>query len=228
MARKPTTHFTDILLKISKSAREAGDRKRRSFEWYRSHAREIRAEARSVKKEDIDTNAIMKEKPELLKARRTSKSMIGSMFMFYYDPKWKKKLPYYDTFPLVMPFSFEKDRFTAINFHYLPPISRAILMGHLYSLLEDERDGEKRIALSYGILKSASKYKLFKPCIKTYLISHVKSKLRKIDPKEWDLSLSLPLAQFEKASETKVWADSIKMVNEATKTTQKTKDKKSK
>jgi len=103
-------------------------------------------------------------------------------------------------------------------------------MGHLYSLLEDEPDGEKRIALSYSILKSASKYKLFKPCIKTYLYTHVRSRYLFIDPKEWDAALLLPTAQFEKASEIRVWEDSIKMVNDDTtkkqRSAEETKDKK--
>ena len=28
---------------------------------------------------------------------------IGRLNMFFYDPKYKKTLPYYDTFPLVLP-----------------------------------------------------------------------------------------------------------------------------
>ena len=214
----PKTTFTDILKAVSKSRRELGDRKKRTFEWFRKNAQEVRKLARSVKKEDVDPKAIMTQRPELLSKRKNlSKNMIGKLMMFYYDPKYKAELPYYDLFPLVFPISVEKDRLTAINMHYLPPNARAVLMGHLYSLLEDEPDGEKRIGLSYEILKSASKYKLFKPCIKTYLYSHVRSRYLFVPPEEWDAALMMPTAQFQKASETKVWSDSIKLVNETTK-----------
>jgi|SRR5687768_7133303 len=210
--------FLEILKKISRDKRALNDHKKRSFEWFRGHATEIRREARKLGKDDVTTRDVMVSRPELLSKRRViQNNMIGSMYFFYYDPKLKSSLPYYDTFPLVMPMSVTRGRMTGIAFHYLPPNARAILMGHLYSLLEDEPDGEKRIGLSYGILKAASKYRLFQPCIKSYLIKHVRSKFRKVDPKEWDLSLQLPLASFSKASEIQVWNDSLKMVNENTK-----------
>ena len=35
--------------------------------------------------------------------KRDSRPFYGRLNMFIYDPKFKKKLPYYDTFPLVLP-----------------------------------------------------------------------------------------------------------------------------
>ena len=35
--------------------------------------------------------------------KRSNIPFYGRLNMFFYDPKWKKKLPYYDTFPLVLP-----------------------------------------------------------------------------------------------------------------------------
>ena len=35
--------------------------------------------------------------------KQASRPFIGRLNMFFYDPKLKKKLPYYDTFPLVLP-----------------------------------------------------------------------------------------------------------------------------
>lgn len=215
MAGKTT--FTDILKAVSKSRRLLNDHRARTFQWFRNNAKLVRQEASKVKKEDVDPKAIMTQRPELLsKRKRVAGNMIGKLMQFYYDPKLKDKLPYYDTFPLVFPISVEKDRFLGINLHYLPPNARAILMGHLYSLLEEEPDGEKRIALSYTVLRDASKYRLFKPCIKTYLYSHVRSRYLFIPPEEWDAALFMPTAQFEKASEAKVWQDSLDAVNAET------------
>ena len=44
----------------------------------------------------------------------------GRMSMFFYDPKFKQRLPYYDTFPLVLPLEPMKGGFIGLNFHYLP------------------------------------------------------------------------------------------------------------
>ena len=45
----------------------------------------------------------------------------GRLNLFFYDPKFKKTLPYYDTFPLVLPLDPIKGGFIGMNFHYLPP-----------------------------------------------------------------------------------------------------------
>ena len=36
----------------------------------------------------------------------------GRLNLFFYDPKFKKKLPYYDTFPLVLPLETYSDGLT--------------------------------------------------------------------------------------------------------------------
>ena len=35
----------------------------------------------------------------------------GNLYMFFYDPKHKKTLPYYDKFPMVFPFATTEDGF---------------------------------------------------------------------------------------------------------------------
>ena len=46
----------------------------------------------------ISREALMKEEP----INSTGRRIIGSMQMFFYDPKYKETLPYYDRFPLVI------------------------------------------------------------------------------------------------------------------------------
>lgn len=134
------------------------------------------------------------------------------MYCFYYDPKWKKELPYYDRFPMIFPIHMESDRFLGINLHYLPYNLRAKLMDALYSLETSATKGQKKLQISYSILKAASKYEAFKPCIKEYLKSHVRSRFVKIDHTEWDIAIMLPLERFEKATKQKVWAESKKII----------------
>ena len=49
-----------------------------------------------------------------------SRPSAGRLNMYFYDPKTKKKLPYYDTFPLVLPVDTFRGGFVGLNFHYLP------------------------------------------------------------------------------------------------------------
>ena len=49
--------------------------------------------------------------------KRKSVPFYGRLNMFTYNPKHKKTLPYYDTFPLVLPIEKYPDGFLGINFH---------------------------------------------------------------------------------------------------------------
>ena len=141
-------------------------------------------------------------------------SDIGAMFMFFYDPKHKAKLPYYDTFPLIFPIELKNDGFLGINLHYLPPMLRAKLMDALYQTITDTKYNDKtRLQISYDTLSSASKYRYFKPCLKRYLWGHVKSNYLNIPPSMWDAALMLPIAQFQKARPETVWNFSKEIIN---------------
>lgn len=121
----------------------------------------------------------------------------GYMYMFVYDAKHKDTLPYYDRFPLVFPFSVQSDGFTGINMHYLPHILRARLMDALYNLTTNNKFDEKtRLRMSYDILNASSRYKMFAPCVKRYLYSHLKTRFLLVPSNEWDVALFLPLERF--------------------------------
>ena len=144
------------------------------------------------------------------KADQTNRILPGRLYMFMYDPKLKKELPYYDTFPLIMVVDVDRDSFLGLNFHYLPPQLRANLFDELYNrvVAQDAMNIQTKIRVSYQILKSASALKLFRPCLKRYLLGRVRSRYLYIPPEKWDIALMLPTARFKKASINKVYADS--------------------
>lgn len=143
------------------------------------------------------------------KDRLRSRLLVGGMYMFFYDPKYKKELPYYDRFPLVVVLDITKDGFLGLNLHYLPPVLRAKLMDALYTIANNKKfDETTRMKVSYDMLKSASKFRGFKPCIKRYLNEHLQSKFAYVNATEWDIALFLPTEQFKKAGKSEVWADS--------------------
>ena len=145
---------------------------------------------------------------------RMTYSSIGKMFLFFYDPKGKQTLPYYDTFPLVFPIGLEAGSMLGINMHYLPPVLRAKLMDALYTITNNNKfDDTTKIKLSYQILKSAAKYRYFKPCIKRYLFPHVRSRFYNVKPTEWDTVLMLPLSRFKKATATKVYQEALEKIH---------------
>ena len=53
---------------------------------------------------------------------------VGRLNLFGYNPKFRKTLPYYDIFPLVLPLEPIPGGFMGMNFHYLPPLLRFRLL----------------------------------------------------------------------------------------------------
>jgi hypothetical protein len=142
-------------------------------------------------------------------ARNTAAAYIGRMFFFFYNPKLKETLPYYDKFPLVMPIEMYNDGFLGVNFHYLPLNLRIHLLDSLYTLTNNKKfDDSTRIQASYTILNGLSRYKEFKPCVKRYLATGIMSNLVDIEAASWETAIFLPVEQFAKASSAQVWSDS--------------------
>lgn len=190
--------FDDILLKGIRSG-EAPGRTAASREWYRNMAAKSRV---SQSKLTGDSE------------RKRNDAATGNMYFFGYDAKHKDKLPYYDRFPLIFPIGSAPGGFLGINVHYLPPRLRAQLMDALYDTASNEKlDSSTRLRISYRILNSASKFRLFKPCIKHYLARQVQTDFVYVAPSEWDIALFLPTASFVGASKNKVYADSRKIIN---------------
>jgi hypothetical protein len=131
------------------------------------------------------------------------------MYAFFYDPKHKQTLPFYDRFPLIFPVERAPGGFFGINMHYLHPRMRATLMDALYTVTSNKKyDETTRLRISMALLQNASKYRFFKPTLKHYLTRHVRSRFLIVESSEWDIALFLPTERFEKASKSKVWKDS--------------------
>jgi len=138
-----------------------------------------------------------------------SKSVLGKMYFYSYDPKWKNELPWYDTFPLVFPIEKYPDGFLGLNFHYLAPKHRAILMDQLKMFANNKSyDETTKLKLTYNMLKGFTKIKRAKPTVHRYLSSKVKSKYVLVNADEWEVALFLPVERFKKASKKQVWAHS--------------------
>ena len=142
--------------------------------------------------------------------KQASSPFFGNLNMFFYDPKFKKTLPYYDRFPLVLPIERYSDGFLGINLHYLPIPLRIRLLDELMDYSTDTNfDSKTKINANYSKLK---KVKLLKPTLKRYLAGKVKSRFRRIDGDEFTVATLLPVQRFSKSSAAKVWNDSRSMI----------------
>jgi len=139
--------------------------------------------------------------------------LTGRMFHFFYDPKLKKTLPYYDRFPLTIPIKFYDDGFLGINLHYLSPKMRIAFLNKLSEYINNTKyDQSTKFRISYAFLTKASELSEFQPCLKRYLGDHVQSQFLEIEPNEWDIACLLPSEYFAKKSQTMVWHHSKEWV----------------
>ena len=90
---------------FDKIRQDVGDREL-SLTWYKRKVSELASR--------ISAGRLMRE-GKILKTPG-----FNQLNFFRYNPKTKAILPYYDTFPLVMPIDTAKGGFLGINFHYLP------------------------------------------------------------------------------------------------------------
>ena len=170
-----------------------------SRKWFMKKAQAMRG---------INRTELMKEEP----ISSTGRRIIGSMQMFFYDPKYKDVLPYYDRFPLVIVVKPAKGGFLGLNLHYLPPILRAKFLDALMDNVTSKKSENAKFKLTTRLLAGTSELEFYKPCIKHYLNEHVRSKFAEVKAPEWEIATFLPTAMFEKANKQKVYNDSRRML----------------
>jgi hypothetical protein len=124
----------------------------------------------------------------------------NKLHFFRYDPKLKATLPYYDTFPLVMPIQSAAGGFLGINFHYLPIPLRMRLLETL-----DKRGFR-------GDYRKLKNIREVKPTIKHYLRRQFVSGFLELEEDDYAPAIFMPVAQFRKASASQVWRDSRRKI----------------
>ena len=181
--------------KYIQSVLDASGGRPRSTEWYKDKIKEL-------------------GKPGAMDLIRDGKRdrlpFYGKLNMFFYDPKWKKKLAYYDTFRLVLPIERYPDGFLGINLHYLPIPLRIRLLDRLVDFSNNTKfDESTRLIVNYKKLKNI---KYIKPTLHRYLSGHTKSQFRRIDADEFTIATLLPVQRFKKGTDREVWRDSRSMI----------------
>jgi len=194
--------MSNLFQKLELEAFRAGitPRTKESRDWFRKKAQKL---TRINRDRLMDDNQLKQQNDQV----------VGSMYMFFYDPKTKDTLPYYDKFPLSIIVGPAKDGFYGLNLHYLPPVLRAKFLDGLLDITNNKRyDETTKFQLSYGMLQRTARMRYFSPCFKHYLSKHVKSQFAQVQAPEWEIATFLPAASFEKASVQQVYKDSRRML----------------
>lgn len=156
---------------------------------------------KKIKELNVKQKTLLKDHDRLRKI-----AYIGKMYFFFYDPKTKEKLPYYDTFPLVIPLERYNNGFLGLNLHYVAPKVRMQILEVLHKTATNEKmDDTTRMKVNYNIITSIAKSHFMRPCIKRYLTAHIASRFVLISADEWYFAAMLPFEAFKKLPKTKVF-----------------------
>lgn len=167
-----------------------------ALEWFRTNIRRI-----------FDRR--MNEKVYLDGTKVGGEIVEGNMYMMFYNAKHKRTLPWYDRFPLVIPFDKRsiQDGFYGINLHYIPPMARQDLLEEMYKY--GTEDG---VDINYEYFRSVSRLRPALPCIKRYLYSRIKRPPMQVQKEYWDVAAMLPTADFKGVNTNTVYAHSRKQI----------------
>ena len=196
--------MASLLDKVQDAVRTGtvGAEVKRSARWFQDKIKGLEGTLRnqfsSTNAPKFYREAETKVTPKVLKLRAN----LGDLYAYYYDPKHRQTLPYYDSFPLVMLIKAEKETFLGLNFHYLPPKLRAILLDRVSAKIGDTIPKWDKLV----------KIPQIEPCVKRYRFDHIMRKVIPIKEDEQEIAIFLPLERFRKASKSKVWADSRKRI----------------
>lgn len=188
-----------------------GQNRRTVFELYQITPDKVKKQkkwfddqVKSMATKKITPNRVMLEEGMHL----TSTLTPGKLFFFYYDPKHKETLPYYDQFPLVIPFAKEKGAFRGLNLHYLDYQMRMALFNELLKVTGNQKlTPSSKIKYSWGIVKNMAKLAPAQACVKMYLDNHVVQPFCEIPHEFWHTAMMLPVQRFVGSSKESIWAE---------------------
>lgn len=141
-----------------------------------------------------------------------SKPGIGRFCFFFYSAKGYQEgtLPYYDTSPMSLIIGGGGGIISGLNWHYLPLNLRVKLFQDILAIEGGNLSEKHRLDATYETIKAMTN--LYKPCYKNYLLNHIKSQAVWVPMDSALIAIFLPVANFKGASQTKVYADSRKLI----------------
>ena len=184
------------------------ERNEMTREWYHQYALEHGVNYRSQ---------------EMLRSggRRIGDMRLGRMYFFRYKPNVTsetRRTDIYDEFPLLFLLYEDQNNFSGINFHYLSPKLRAILLGRMYMYFnnKDFSNRTKLFARKFReVIETNRKFRHAKVIYRQYRPDQIQSKVIQVHPLDWDLAIMVPTERFKtpgggRTAAKKIWYQSVK------------------
>ena len=137
----------------------------------------------------------------------------GKMMFFRYRPD--EITSTYDFYPLIFVLHRTQNYFDGINFHYLVPKLRAVLLGDMFTYLSDLNfDISTRLNFRQfvNIVDKNKRFKFAKQALRRYNYRNIISKMIEVHPLDWELAIMVDTEKFyneqrAKTPSMKIWKE---------------------
>ena len=159
--------------------------------------------------------------------RRISDMKLGRMYFFRYEAEGTasgrgveiKRGNVYDAFPLIFLLSETPGSLEGINFHYMTPKERIILLGRMFEYLNSEDFDNRTKLFSTKFKRTIRNNRLFryaKACYREYKPGRIESKIIQVHPMDWELAITVPTERFVtpaggRVASKKIWTQTNKL-----------------
>ena len=159
--------------------------------------------------------------------RRAGSIKLGRMYFFNYAAEGTasgrgvdiKRGNVYDAYPLIFLLAQTPDSFEGINFHYMVPKQRIILLGRMFEYLNSEDFDDRTKLFSTKFRRTIKNNKLFKyarACYRVYKPGRIDSKIVQVHPMDWELAITVPTERFVtpkggRVASKKIWTQTNKL-----------------
>ena len=158
---------------------------------------------------------------------RISDMKLGRMYFFKYAAEATasgrgvdiKKGNVYDEFPLIFLLAEEPGSLEGINFHYMTPKERIILLGRMFEYLNSEDFDNRTKLFSTKFRRTIKNNRLFRyarVCYREYKPGRIDSKIIQVHPMDWELAITVPTERFVtpkggRVASKKIWTQTNKL-----------------
>tara|TARA_B100001750_G_scaffold84549_1_gene66798 strand:+ start:598 stop:1617 length:1020 start_codon:yes stop_codon:yes gene_type:complete len=154
--------------------------------------------------------------------KKISNMLLGRMYFFRYEPDVEitnqTRNEIYDNYPLIFLLYEDADNFSGINFHYMSPKQRKILLGNMFLYLNNEKYDRSTKILAQAFrnrVMSERKLRYAKLAYRSYRPDNIRSKIVQVHPLDWELAIGVNTERFKKVvgsrlESKRIWVETNK------------------
>jgi hypothetical protein len=143
---------------------------------------------------------------------RDNRFFRGKLYFFFYnEPLYRDKLPFYDTFPLLLLLHRKGSNIFGCNLHYLPPRIRLSKFLELMQYTNQNKlSWRTNIVLDYDKLINSDTWDILRPTFRQYRLNRIQGNCINIPAQDWPIAINLPVERFKKMDRRTIWNRTIK------------------